>query len=224
MGMTVWQAVATAPPHLEAAFAYVTATNYHEGLTYSGGAFELGFNLWYALFLAWDTLSKLPEGKQAPARQRLIELACDLWVGYRHLPMKEIPALREVGDYYYDWLAHPSYDDYWQGLNIEERCHTINAPVLQMTGWFDNLLGGHLRSFQALKEKAATETARRHQKIIIGPWTHENYLSLTMSKVGDMELGPLAMPTAETLAFRWFDYWLKGIACIVLPVVPESET
>ena len=39
------QGAVEAPPHLKAVFAYMTATNYHDGWTYSNGAFELGFQL-----------------------------------------------------------------------------------------------------------------------------------------------------------------------------------
>jgi putative CocE/NonD family hydrolase len=211
MGITVWQAVAAAPPHLQAAFAYVTGTNYHEGFTYSGGAFELGFNMWWATFLAWDKLTKLPEEKQGTAMQRLMEAASNPSMAYKYLPLKEFSGLQDVAPFYYDWLQHPSYDQYWQAVNIEEQYGKITVPVLQMTGWFDNFLIGHLNSFVGIRQKGGSEKARKNQKIVVGPWTHENYLSLTMSKVGDIEFGPVAMPNTEILAFRWFDYWLKDI-------------
>ncbi|MGD8716884.1 MAG: CocE/NonD family hydrolase [Desulfobacterales bacterium] len=211
MGVTGWQAVVAAPPHLEAAFVYVTGTNYHEGFIYTGGAFELGFNLWYALFLGWDKLFKLPEDKQGLAMQKMSETASNLSQAYQHLPLKEFPVFEDVAPFYYDWLNHSSYDEYWQAVDVETRYDKITVPVLQMTGWFDNFLIGHLNSFQGIREKGGSDKARKNQKIIIGPWTHENYLSLTMSKVGDIECGPVAMPTAEPLMFRWFDHWLKDV-------------
>ncbi|MFC1856892.1 CocE/NonD family hydrolase [Thermodesulfobacteriota bacterium] len=211
MGVTGWQAVAAAPPHLEAAFIYLTGANYHEGWVYTGGAFELGFNLWYSLFLGWDKLFKLPEDKQGPAMQKMFEAASNLSQAYQHLPLKELPVFEDVAPFYYDWLAHPSYDEYWQEVNVEARCDKITVPVLQMTGWFDNFLIGHLNTFRNIREQGGTDKARENQKIIIGPWTHENYLSLTMSKVGDMECGVVAMPNAELITFRWFDHWLKDV-------------
>ena len=52
-GATQWLAATAAPPALQAIAPYVTAADYHEGWTYQGGAFELGFNLhWTLLFLA----------------------------------------------------------------------------------------------------------------------------------------------------------------------------
>ena len=211
MGVTTWQAVTAAPPHLEAAFVRLTGTNYHDGWVYSGGAFELGFNLRYALSLAWDKVSRLPVGKQGSVIQRMAEVASDSWPAYWHLPLQEMRVGQDVASYYYDWLAHPSYDEYWRAVNVEERYDKITVPVLQMTGWFDNFLIGQLRSFKGIAEKGATDKARQNQKIIIGPWTHGNYLSQTPSKVGDFEFGTAVIPDVEALAFRWFDYWLKGI-------------
>ncbi len=34
-----------------------------------------------------------------------------------HLPLSGMPALRGLVDYYYDWLAHPTWDDYWKGFS-----------------------------------------------------------------------------------------------------------
>ena len=210
MGVTAWQAVTAAPPHLEAAFVRLTGTNYHNGWTYSGGAFELGFNLRYALSLAWDKLSKLPTHQQEPIRQKMIEVASDLMSAYQCLPLKGMRAYENVAPYYYDWLNHPSYDDYWNAVNVEEQYEKSAVPVLQMTGWFDSFLIGHLRSFEGAREKGASDEARKNQRLIIGPWTHGNYMTTTPSKVGDFELGRAAIPDVETLLFRWFDCWLKG--------------
>src|SRR5436190_134341 len=46
------------PPHLAGIFPMVTASNYHEGWTYQGGAFEQWFNESWAQSLADNTLEK----------------------------------------------------------------------------------------------------------------------------------------------------------------------
>ncbi|MFC1993174.1 CocE/NonD family hydrolase [Chloroflexota bacterium] len=211
MGVTTWQAVINNPPHLEAAFVRLTGTNYHDGWAYSGGAFELGFNLQWALSLGWDKLTKLPSETRRTIRQSMFEIESDNWAAYQRLPLNDMHAYKEVAPYYFDWLAHPSYDEYWRAVNVGERYDKITVPVLQMTGWFDNFLIGHLRSFDGITKKGATDKARRNQKIIIGPWPHNNYMTINQSKVGDFELGHAAIPNAEALAFRWFDHWLKGV-------------
>ena len=45
VGATQWQAAKARPPHLTALMPRVTASNYHEGWAYQGGAFALGFNV-----------------------------------------------------------------------------------------------------------------------------------------------------------------------------------
>ena len=49
VGGTQWQAAKACPPHLNAIAPRVTASNYHEGWTYQGGAFALGFNVSWTL-------------------------------------------------------------------------------------------------------------------------------------------------------------------------------
>ena len=45
VGATQWLAAMSQPPALKAITPGITASNYHEGWTYQGGAFELDFNL-----------------------------------------------------------------------------------------------------------------------------------------------------------------------------------
>ena len=60
LGYPAIQGAVEAPPHLKAVFAYMAASNYHSGWTYSDGAFELGFQLsWVWTILAQDTISRL---------------------------------------------------------------------------------------------------------------------------------------------------------------------
>ena len=62
VGATQWLAAKSKPPSLTAIAPGFTASDYHEGWAWQGGAFELGFNLsWSIGGLAaanWGTLSK----------------------------------------------------------------------------------------------------------------------------------------------------------------------
>jgi predicted acyl esterase len=44
MGVTQWLAATQAPPSLKAMAPALTASDYHDGWTYQGGAFEQWFN------------------------------------------------------------------------------------------------------------------------------------------------------------------------------------
>src|SRR3990172_3753648 len=160
MGVTTWQTVITNPPHLKAAIAYLTGSNYHNGWTYSGGAFELGFNLWWTWFLAGDTLMRL---KLSPdeLNQALAEwdkLNTGFIEAAKYLPLKNQPAFQKgVATYWREWLEHPSYDGYWEKIDINKRASNIKVPVLHITGWYDNFLQGHLDIYKSIKEKAAKD-------------------------------------------------------------------
>lgn len=57
MGVTQWLAATQTPPSLKAMAPALTASDYHNGWTYQGGAFSLGFNLsWTMTALAPDRL------------------------------------------------------------------------------------------------------------------------------------------------------------------------
>ena len=58
IGATQLLAAIAHPPHLAGVSAYVTASNYHDGWTYQGGAFEQWFNESWASGLAQDTLNR----------------------------------------------------------------------------------------------------------------------------------------------------------------------
>ena len=215
VGATQWQAAKSCPPHLAAIAPRVTASNYHEGWTYQGGAFELGFNVSWTLgnltlanFPSLAARRPIPQG----SRVKLAQAVDTLESAFRFLPLKELPHLQDgLADYFYDWLVHPDYDDYWQRLSIEEYHSRITVPALNIGGWYDIFLGGTLRNYLGMREQGATEEARRGQKLLIGPWQHGS--SRGPGIAGDHYFGlgsdPLAIDL-EGVLLRWFDCWLKG--------------
>lgn len=215
MGVTTWQTVITNPPHLKAAIAYLTGSNYHNGWTYSGGAFELGFNLWWTWFLAGDTLMRL---KLSPdeLNQALAEwdkLNTGFIEAAKYLPLKNQPAFQKgVATYWREWLEHPSYDGYWEKIDINKRASNIKVPVLHITGWYDNFLRGHLDIYKSIKEKAAKDV-QESMRFIIGPWDHGAYLSLNLTSAGERSFGAQAFSGpffVRDLGYQWFDSFLKG--------------
>ena len=47
-----WLAAAEQPPHLKAIFPVVIGSDFYDGWIYQGGAFQLGFNLFWTLLIA----------------------------------------------------------------------------------------------------------------------------------------------------------------------------
>ena len=63
MGATQWLAATLRPPHLKAIAPAITASDYHDGWTYQGGAFEQWFNQSWTSGLAQDTLNRKVRGE-----------------------------------------------------------------------------------------------------------------------------------------------------------------
>src|SRR5262249_8710122 len=159
VGATQMLAAVTHPPHLAGIAPDVTASNYHDGWTYQGGAFEQWFNQSGASGLSEDTLRRASARQTTPLEWRTVLPLADY-------PMRSLPDLKSLAPYYTDWLSHPSYDDYWKSLSIEERYPEIRVPVFHMAAWYDIFLGGSLRNCELLKSKAGSEEARRGQRLL----------------------------------------------------------
>ena len=214
VGATQWLCAISQPPHLTAIAPNVTASNYHNGWTYQGGAFELGFNVsWTMLqltlanFKTHSGVRNIPQARSAD----LLKAVDGMTDAFTHLPLNDFPHLKGgLADYFFDWLEHPSYDDYWKKLCIEDQHPNINVPALNIGGWYDIFLGGTIRNFLGMQKKGATEDARRGQKLIIGPWQHG---SRGGSMAGNHYFGVAADAVAlglDEIHLRWFQHWLTG--------------
>jgi len=213
VGATQWLAAISRPPHLVTIAPTVTASNYHEGWTYQGGAFELGFNMsWTLLQLTLANFKNVSSVQGVPQERRAVLMhdVDDMTGGFEFLPTKDYPGLDSgLAKYYYDWLAHPDFDEYWQNLCIEDRHSEIDVPALHFGGWYDIFLGGTIQNYLGMTKSGATETARGGQKLVIGPWAHGARGS-TMA--GSHYFGIMADPAAtdiDGMHMRWFDHWLN---------------
>ena len=214
VGATQWLSAISQPPHLAAIAPNVTASNYHEGWTYQGGAFELGFNVsWTMLQLTLANFENIASGKSVPpeSRDKLARAVDSMQESFRASPVSEFPFLKGgLAKYFYDWAAHPDYDDYWKELCIEDHHSRVTAPALNIGGWYDIFLGGTLRNYMGMGKNGGSEEARNGQKLIIGPWQHG---ARGTSLVGTHYFGLAADAAAldlDGIHFRWYDHWLKG--------------
>ena len=94
VGATQWLAALARPPHLVTIMPNVTASNCHEGWTYQGGAFELGFNVsWTLLQLTLANFQNLASLKNIgdDRRRELVHAVDDMESSFRFLPLKEFP-------------------------------------------------------------------------------------------------------------------------------------
>ena len=214
VGATQWLAAKTKPPSLAAIVPGVTASDYHEGWAWQGGAFELGFNLSWAVgpltAANWGNLSQRL-GLSQQQLNDVIHAKDNLTDGYLHLPLEEVPDLKGgLAPYYYDWLAHPEFDDYWRSVCIAESHSDIDVPALNWGGWYDVFLGGTIDNYMGMRRRGATEAARKGQRLLIGPWIHG---STPVDVSGQFHFGTRASSAVLDLPgiiLRYYDHWLKG--------------
>jgi uncharacterized protein len=208
VGATQMLAAMAHPPHLAGICPVVTASNYHENWTYQGGAFEQWFNQSWTSGLAQDTFN------------RSIQKASNARLGQDVLPLTKYPlfnlstpgaanvSTQALAPYFLDWLAHPSYDDYWKKISIEAHFSDINVPALHIGAWYDIFLGGSLKNYQGLKVSAATEEARKGQQLLVTIGGHAG----GGRNIGEIDYGPEAEKFNETeITLRWYDFLFKGV-------------
>jgi hypothetical protein len=199
VGATQYLAAIAKPPHLAGICPTVTASNYHDGWTYQGGAFEQWFNESWTSGLALDTMRRRADkGMDALGGSKVLPL-----ISY---PVLEAPSATGIAPYFTDWLAHPNYDNYWKQISIEDRYADIQVPVLGIGAWYDIFLGGTLRNYVRLKTEGGTETARRGQRLEVTVGGHAG----GGRKIGAVDFGEKLQRDGDEAMLRWYDWLLKG--------------
>src|SRR5215467_258778 len=206
VGATQMLAAIAHPPHLAGICPVVTASNYHDGWTYQGGALEQWFDQNWATQLATNTL------------WRLIAKNTNALLGAPTLPLTHYPAFNypalpagadatgQLAPYYLDWLAHPDYDAYWKQWSIEEHFADIRVPALHIGGWYDIFLNGTLRNYMGIKAHSGSEAARNGQRLLIQIGGHAGF----GRRIGDVEFGDEAVKFLSTpVLLAWYDYLFK---------------
>jgi uncharacterized protein len=208
VGATQMLAAISHPPHLAGICPIVTASNYHDGWTYQGGAFEQWFNESWTSGLAQDTFNRAVQ-KHTNALEGVWALPL---AGY---PLFNLPkdsgrtdSAVELAPYFLDWLSHPSYDAYWKTWSIEEHYPEITVPALTIAAWYDIFQGGSLRNYAGVKAHGGGDEARRGQRLLVTIGGHAG----SGRKIGDVDFGPAAAEFHEEDAILlWYDYLFKGI-------------
>jgi len=210
-GATQWLAARETPEALLATVPVITSADYYESWTYQGGAFQLGFILMWTLgFALGEQQRRLKTGQTTMEDLgKTLQAYGNIPALYSRLPLLDMPVLQEVAPYYFDWLAHTSYDDYWRGIAPQEYYERITVPALNIGGWFDIFLLGTLSNYQGMKQRGGSFQARQQQRLLIGPWSHGGFGGI----FPEHDYGLLASAEAADITgahIRWYDRWLKG--------------
>ena len=214
LGLTQWQPAIHSPPHLAAIAPQITASDYHDNWTYVNGVFDLWFGLSWPPGWVTDQLIRAMEATDATQGEIDTRVAAwnasvnanltTSWVW--QLPLTGFDRFYALAPYYYDWLAHPSYDALWAALDVENRWDDVKVPALINTAWYDIFQVGSFRNFAGMKREGGTAAARKGTKLIVGAYGHAGD-SGTPTFGSDGGLGSLLPVSAQ---LRFFDRYLKG--------------
>jgi len=116
-----------------------------------------------------------------------------------------------------DWVAHYTWDEYWDDQSYQEKLWKTDIPAIHMSGWYDDDLIGNLMNFTNMYNHAKSVGKEKYQKMIVGPWPHGFN---RLRKLGDFDYGPDALIDINELYLKWFDYWLKGKDTGILDEAP----
>jgi putative CocE/NonD family hydrolase len=206
VGATQMLAAIAKPPHLAGICPIVTASNYHSNWTYQGGAFEQWFNESWTTALAQDTVN------------RYLATVSNAVQGSHALPLTSYPLFNlntsfepsamtaKFAPYFLDWLAHPTFDDYWRQWSIEDHYTEIQVPALTVAAWYDLFQGGSLRNYTGIRVQGGTQAARQGQQLLVEIGGHAG----SGRKIGDLDFGPAADFDNDNITLAWYDFLLKG--------------
>jgi putative CocE/NonD family hydrolase len=207
-GAVQWLAAVESPPHLKAmvpAMTFSTPRNFF----YSGGVFDGSWLDWVWFNIAPDARRR----KNLPGPQTRKEAAASWKQDHEriqnYLPLRDLPDLKQVAPFYYEWLSHPPADLWWDWAELRNKYDRVHAAVLNFSGWYDEAYGpdGATTNFNGLLAARRSEKDPRTHTMI-GPWTHGGQ---DESKSGERDFGPAAPIDYDELIFRWMDHYLRKI-------------
>jgi putative CocE/NonD family hydrolase len=206
-GAVQWLAAVETPPHLKAivpAMTFSTPRNFF----YSGGVFDGSWLDWIWMNIAPDIRRR--KNLSGP---KTYEEAEEAWK-HEHermqnfLPLSDLPDFKDVAPFYYDWLAHPPADPWWDWAELRGKYGRVQAAVLNLSGWYDEAYGpdGATTNFNGLVKERGEKDSRTHT--VIGPWTHGGQ---EKTRSGEREFGPGAAIDYDELILRWMDRYVRAI-------------
>ena len=214
MGVTQWQAALSTPPHLVAIAPGQTATDYHDHWTYVNGVFDLWFGQsWPLAFFAPDAHRRqriaagaAPEEASRAAAAYVAEgerLISSEWID--QVPLADFSGFRNLAPYYYEWLDHPNYDEYWAAVDVEAQWEKVEVPALVTGAWGDLFHVGSVRAFEGMRAGAGSDAARAGTMLVMtGGGGHGREGAMSFGSAGEMNL--------RDLQLRFYDHHLKGVA------------
>lgn len=108
--------------------------------------------------------------------------------------------------FFHRWIAHPSYDDYWQNMvPYENEFAQISIPILTFDGYYNDSQNS---SLYYLRQHYLYNPNAEHY-LIIGPYDHFGAQKGGEKLLRGYEVDPVALIDPLTITYQWFDYIFK---------------
>jgi len=220
MGGTSWLAAASGHPAVKALSPTTAPNDFWRDHFWRGGALNIGTLAMWAMRAIGPAALLRARPNPAdffPLLTQLVDDIDDFERVLRTLPLTEFAPARPADaaflPFFYEFLRHPAPDAWTDSLLMTGRHAQVRAPSLTIAGWHDLLLAADLQHFRAMRDQAGSELARRHSRLIVGPWSHGMFQNV----VGQLDFGfranGLFLDLKEDLTrlqLRWFARWLRG--------------
>lgn len=107
-----------------------------------------------------------------------------------------------------EYLAHDTYDDYWQQRNIRKHFNSLKPATLVTGGWFDaEDLFGALETYKSIE----SQNKGNVNHLVMGPWTHGAWARGNWEKYAGLNFGQnTSRFFQDSLETPFFNYHLKG--------------
>jgi putative CocE/NonD family hydrolase len=106
-----------------------------------------------------------------------------------------------------EFLAHPTYDKFWQARNIRPHLKNVRCAVMTVGGWYDaEDLFGPLEVHRATERLNPGIT----NMLVMGPWAHGDWGKKDGDKLGDISFrAKTAEYYREKIELPFFRHYLK---------------
>lgn len=114
-----------------------------------------------------------------------------------------------------EFLAHPTYDDYWKARNIRPHLKNVRCAVLTVGGWFDaEDLFGALETYRWTEKLNPGIT----NLLVMGPWSHGAWGRGAGDKLGEVDFKAKTSEFyRDKIELPFFRHYLKGDTNSTLP-------
>ncbi|GER88722.1 hypothetical protein KDW_28840 [Dictyobacter vulcani] len=218
-GFTQWSAAIHQPEALKVMAPYITWNDPLNGVTFRGGALELGTAASWQLSMGANVIMR-----RHMLNNNFTELGTDMYIwsktmdslgseGYWSLPLRKFAPLayKDIAPAFYEVFDAPMDRELVEPMTILGKHEQVTVPTFNIGGWYDIFLHDTLENFRIMRQDGTTPVARE-SKLLIGPWIHGG----SSNPVGEKNFGFASTPAlinlqsdVMSMQLRWFDHFLK---------------